>query len=258
MLQSIESATDIFRSTILTKNYDKISNNTISWKNYNPGIYKSLYAKEYQQLIRNKQYSLLLKDDKGLIQYYYEFENKCLIKAKLAYYPYPIELNTTPADLEILFDDVDDQQLEMYYYDLWNILSYKFQFNFDDSELLKELTKKALEAGNTETPLAMILGIFNEKYKFTNSSHLRIDYDSKVKSHHKCEIQIGAVNNIRLPMKHLISPFIFTDFLIKNLFKKEYSEIIKKASFKAGFTHSKKSSLTINPFIEDNIFGSHT
>jgi hypothetical protein len=255
--QNIELAKQAFRPIILTGNAKKLSSELISWDNYRPGIFKSIYAKEYEAIIKGKQYSFLLAEDQGCIQFYYEYQGTVLKKAKLAYYPYPIELREEAQDVESLYDDTDDPVIQQYYFDLWNILSHQFELTVTDETLLQNALKNAIEVGNTETMGALILARFNDKYKLTNSSHIRIDYDAAVESHHKCEIQIGAVNKIRFPMKHLVSPFVFTDFIAKNLFKDQHVEIIKKAAYKTDFAISKKVAFPMNPFSEENIFTSH-
>jgi len=103
---------------------------------------------------------------------------------------------------------------------------------------------------------------FENKYKLSNSSHIRIDYDSKADSHHKCEMQIGAVNYIRFPLEMLISPFIFFDFIIKNLsiefsYFEKYSEIKTKSNFIANFATSKKNAMIIENFNEESIYIKH-
>ncbi len=259
VLDNLKLTRDVFRNLIVTSNYKKITDNEISWDKYNSGIFKNLYAKEYEFLIRTRQYSFLLKEDKGFIQFYYHFApDGVLNKLKMCYYPYPIELRENVEDVEVLMHDSDDLVLEEYYYDLWNILNHNFELSVDDENLEKAL-KKAVKAGNTDSREEMILGKFENKYKFTNSSHFRIDYDSKVTSHHKTEIQVGSVNDIRLPIDKIISPFLFFDFIAKNLFKKDkdYQKIISTHQYPTQRNISKKLSYKINPFKEDNIFTSH-
>ncbi len=64
--------------------------NQISWNNYQSGIIKKIYYPfEYQKIIDEKQYSLLL-DDLSAIQFFYDFNNEAkLISARLAIYPNP-------------------------------------------------------------------------------------------------------------------------------------------------------------------------
>ena len=254
--KNIEQSKKIFRSLILSTDYIKIKNE-ISWANYKAGIFKNLYAKEYEIIIRNRQYSFLLKENKGCIQFYYSFDNSgSLEKMKLCYYPYPIELRDTMEDIENNFVDHNDEMIGEYYYDLFNLFSHQFELSLSD-EKLKSLIQESRNQGNYENEESLILGKFENKYKFTNSSHLRIDYDSKVTSHHKCEIQIGAINNIRLPMDKIIMPFTFCDFIFKGVYLNEYKTIKAKSQYNNTFINSKSSSVNIKPFIEANIFNSH-
>lgn len=252
---NIEQTEKLFRSLIISTYYSK-SNDEISWGNYIPGIFKNLYAKEYEMLIRNKQYSFLLKDNKGCIQLVYLFKDNKLAKMKLCYYPYPVVLRDTTDDIESNLADYNDEIIGEYYFDLFNIFSHQFELSLSD-EKLKRLVTDSRALGNFESEESLILGRFEDKYKFTNSSHLRIDYDSQVASHHKCEIQVGAINNIRLPMNKIIMPLTFCDFIFKNVFPGEYKSIKGKSSFLSTLTNSKALSLPINPFVEHNIFNSY-
>lgn len=252
---NIEQAEQAFRSLILTTNYEK-EGNEISWPNYMPGIFKNLYAKEYEQIIRNKQYSFLLKENRGCLQFYYSFDKSHLLKMKLCYYPYPIGLRETSLDIENNLADYNDELIGEYYYDLYNLFSHQFELSLSD-EKLKDLIAESRSQGNYETEESLILGKFEDKYKFTNSSHFRIDFDPDVKAHHKCEIQVGAINNIRLPINKVIMPFTFCDFIIKNIFPKEYPAIKAKSYYPAMFSNSKSQSFVVTPFTEQSLFNSH-
>jgi hypothetical protein len=256
ILNELKLIEDTFRSKIITTNYKKLSDNEISWDNYKSGIFKNIYAKEYEIIIRNRQYSYLLSDNKGCIQFYYFFNNKVIEKVKMAYYPYPIELHETQNEYDNMLNDTDDEVLLEYYYDLWNIFNHNFELNINDEEL-KKLVQDSVSHGNNESIENLLLTKLEYKYKATNSSHLRIDYDTKVLSHHKCEIQIGAINNIRLPMSKLISPFLFFEFIFKNIFREEFITIKNKATYSAKLNNIKKGSFTITSFVEENIFIDH-
>ena len=127
LIADIDLSKTIFRSLIVSTNYSKLNDDEISWKNYKPGIFKTLYAKEYETLIRDKQYSFLLKNNGGLIQFFYQFKDEKLIKMKLCYYPYPIGLRETADDLENLMADYNDESIAEYYYDLYNLFSVQFK-----------------------------------------------------------------------------------------------------------------------------------
>lgn len=256
IIGELEVIKKIFRKKIITSNYSKIDNNQVSWSNYKSGIYKNIYAKEYETIVRDRQYSFLLADDKGCIQFFYSFNGDILEKVKMAFYPYPVELNETKDDIEELCNDSNDLTIMDYYYDLWNIYSHTFELTVNDDEL-KRLVADSVEHGNNESAESLLLSRLDYKYKNTNSSHIRVDYDSNVTSHHKCEIQIGAVNYIRFPMKKLISPFMFFEFIFKNVYKPEFDEICEKPEYKTKKSLSKKQSIDFPAFIEENIFIDH-
>ncbi|HEY4194071.1 MAG TPA: DUF2290 domain-containing protein, partial [Mucilaginibacter sp.] len=136
------------------------------------------------------------------------------------------------------------------------LFSHQFELSLSD-EALKSMVKESRALGNFENEESLILGRFEDKYKITNSSHLRIDYDPNVESHHKCEIQIGAINDIRLPINKILMPFTFCDFIFKNIFPVEYKSLKNKSTYTPAFVNSKRQSVAINPFEELNIFNSH-
>jgi len=255
VFSNIEQAEKTFRSLIISTYYIK-KHDEISWNSYAPGIFKNLYAKEYEMVIRNKQYSFLLKDNKGCIQFYYLFEGAKLRKMKLCYYPYPVILRDTVDDIENNLSDSNDEIIGEYYFDLFNIFSHQFELSLSD-EKLKLLVAESRELGNFESEESLILGKFENKYSFTNSSHFRIDYDPNVESHHKCEIQVGAINNLRMPINKILMPFTFCDFIFKNVFPTEYKTIKGRQTYSPTFINSKAQSVSITAFSEHNIFNSH-
>ena len=226
VLNHLETIKDVHKNIILTNNFSKISNSQISWHNYKPGIYKSLYSKEYDK-------------------------QNALDKLKMAYYPYPVKLNDTGADIENHISDVYDETLIEYYYDVWEVFNHQFELNINNKEL-KDIFEKSGQFGNNESIENLLLAKFDLKYEHTNSSHLRIDYDASVNSHNKCELQIGSVNELRLPLKQMISPFIFFDFILKNIYRKaEYlTEIKSKDSYQAKYAFHKSLSKSIEEFDE--------
>lgn len=254
-LKKIETT---FRNLIITSNYQKVSDSEISWHNYTSGIFKNLYAKEYETLVQNRQYSFLLRDKMGFVQFYFKYtDNDAFEKIKMAYYPYPVILKDTVNDIESYYDDSDDRILSEYYFDLWNLLSQEFSLPIDD-QALQQIILIFREKLSIEIDLRdLIIQKFDMKYEITNSSHLRVDFDSRVESHHKCEIQIGAVNEIRIPIDRIISPFMFFDFIAKNLYRDFYETLLKKKSFRTNFSISRKNSKKFGDFAEPNIFLTH-
>ncbi|MEY3219958.1 MAG: hypothetical protein RIT27_1315 [Pseudomonadota bacterium] len=213
LYSNLEQTFIVFKDFILEHNYQKFDSTVISWLNYESGITKNTYyAKEYEELINNRQFSFLLKD-RSIIQIYYEFNTKELIKYKLAYYPYPV------------LTKEDSNQIEDYYCN-----------SYDET-------------------LCDLYNVLKESSQLTNTSHLRFDYDHFVTSHATSELQIGAINNIRIPSAILICPFIFVDFIIKNLFSKslEYKDVTQSKNYKDAHKFSKSCSVKIEKFIDSDI-----
>ena len=230
-------------------------NDVISWKNYSPGVSKKMYAREFEDLKNNRQYSFLLKN-KGFIQFYYDFRNGKLNKAKLAYYPYPVVLKESMENVEEYYDTTDDTVLGEYYFDLYKLTETKLGKRISDEELTE--VKNFCEKFNLEfDEYQILLDAFEKKYELTNSSHIRIDYDDKVESHHKTEIQYSSINNIRFPLNKIISPFLFMDFIVRYEFPEFYNLHRVSTQYRTSYSIAQKHSGNIKKFEENNIFISH-
>ncbi|WP_312556500.1 DUF2290 domain-containing protein [Empedobacter brevis] len=251
----LDTLREVHKKIIVTNNYEKLSSNIISWPNYKSGIFKNLYSKEYEYIVRNRQYSFLLKDNLGCIQFYYEFKDNQVSKIKMAYYPYPIALNDDIDDIEHYINDGNDENLLEYYYDIWEIFNHEFELNINDSEL-RTIFEKSQKLGNNESIENLLFARFNTKYKHTNSSHIRIDYDSNVQTHNKCEIQIGAINEIRIPINKILSPIVFFDFIIKNILRNGsyYNNLKNNSLYNQLFNYHRNHNSDINEFSEENIY----
>lgn len=230
-------------------------NNIISWGNYSPGISKKMYAKEFEELKNNRQYSFLLKNN-GFIQIYYDFSNEKLNKAKLAYYPYPVVLKEAPEEIENYFDTTEDKTIGEYYFDIFRLIEAELGKEISN-EKMTEMRDFCQQFNLDFDEYQILLDLFEKKYELTNSSHIRIDYDDKVTSHHKTEIQYSSINNIRLPLNKIISPFLFMDFIVRYEFPDFYN--INKISTKyvTGYSLALRHSGNIRKFKENNIFISH-
>lgn len=218
VLNNLNQTKDIFKQLIIDSNYST-NNNNISWKNYKSGITdKQFYSKEYEGLLNDRQFSFMLIDN-SLFQFYYEFDNDLLTKAKLAYYPYPVHLEVDEYLISEFFDSSSDELLQEQYINLTDFV------NGDD-----------------------------EYSRLTNTSHIRIDYDYNVKSHCVCHLQIGGMNEIRIPSKYIFYPFLFFDFIIKNRFKTISDSISKNPNYVTTSAISYKKIFLDSGFNENNIF----
>lgn len=203
---SLDSINRLYRKLILTSNY-VVEPGRTSWAGYKPGIYnKILYAREYELLLDSRQYSFLLVD-KSFFQFFYEFDvDKKLTKAKLCYYPFPVECKDVDRELEEYFDDSGTTILEAYYLGMSG---------------LREL------------------GIIA-----SNSSHIRLDYDNEVTSHCKGHLQYSAINELRIPLNHMFDPLIFFDFIIaqsKLKFEGCYPAIVNSQEHKTAKARGKNT-----------------
>lgn len=148
----------------------------ISWTSRKPGIYNEVYYPiEYQCVIDARQYSLLLKDG-SFFQFFYEFDIKTseLKKAKLAFYPSPVDSRNS-------LDDLNEAA----------------EFAFEYNEELYNHLDNWIE----------LLEI--KKYFPANTSQVRFDYDGGVTTHEKAHLQFSSVNKLRLPADFFPLPYAF-------------------------------------------------
>jgi hypothetical protein len=222
---NLEDTLEVFESLIMEANYQK-QDLIISWPNYQSPPHNLYYAREYEYLIEKQQYSFLLQDG-SVIQIYYKFEEateqgKKKTQKKTELTEYRLALCPYP-----LITSADKSQLEDYYCE-------------SHDETLCDLYQQKLL----------------REEKLTNTSHIRFDYDSAVESHDKSELQIGAIKNFRLPFSNIIYPFVFFDFAMKNLFRKEveYQNIVQSKKYKEVHNFSKSRSMKVTGFKEQDIY----
>lgn len=215
-MDSLQKVDAVFSDIILTSNYCR-NNNLATWSDYSPGIFNQiLYVKEYEDLINNRQYSFLLKD-KSFLQFYYQFDSSGeLIKAKLCYYPYPVGSKENSQEIEEYFQESDTSILESYYLGI---------------HALQEV------------------GIVT-----SNNSHFRFDFDSNVTSHSTSHAQFGGLNNLRIPFKKIINPFLFFDFILKGAYG-DYDKIKDKIESSSLYKQSSKRAklLVIDSDVDEDI-----
>lgn len=159
-------------------------NRIITWSGRKPGIFKNVYYPlEYQYLIDNHQYSLLLADG-SFFQFFYEFDHEdILTKARLAYYPRPISTSDTLETLVTAADEALDRDDEALYEHIFNWVEYM------------EIQKKSP----------------------SNTSHVRFDYDSEVNSHAPSHIQFSGMQELRVPAEFYPLPLTFIELCLPML-----------------------------------------
>lgn len=208
-----------FKSIIQADN-TLITKNSLSWTNIQSGIVKDVtYFREYKSLLDRQQYSFLFIDD-SFIQFYYNFSDSGVLnKAKLAYYPKPIDTK----------DDID-QLYELY---------------------------DSYEGGShamTDSVYDMI-NDFEMGEKPINTSHLRIDYDSSAKSHSKAHLQFGGINNFRLDANGIPLPFAFMHTIAENFFIIQGLKIHSGTSYyRSALTHAHRRCYMDNTFKVNSLF----
>lgn len=228
---------------------------SISWPKYEAINKKFIYAREYELILRKRQYSFLFSDN-SLIQCYYLFDKPGktanIKQIKLCYYPFPVHLKEKMEDYEYYFEEAEDDIIKQYYFDTYLCMSEEFGFNIDSqiSSAKAHFKNKYGYSweGNTFRGI-----MFDEVYEQTNFSHFRMDYDADVKTHHKCELQFGAIKNIRFPLDRILDPLLFFDIIFRSFFKDIYSSLITK-NYEREFSFGKSKSTLIPGFMENNIY----
>ncbi|MFM8758003.1 MAG: DUF2290 domain-containing protein [Methylophilaceae bacterium] len=175
--QGVKNAVTALSHVIQTNNiHVDINKQTISWFNRLPGFQKDLYYPfEYQALLDKQQYSLLLADG-SFLQIFYDFSGGAKLRsARLALYPQPIATRITEEELLFAAEEALDRQDEELYEHLYNW-----------SELIE--LKGRLPA---------------------NTSHIRFDFDSTVVAHSVAHLQLGAIQEFRVPADFFPQPLGF-------------------------------------------------
>lgn len=184
VMQSIRNIRSVYKR-ILQADYVSDDENSVSWRNYSPGINRSSpYIVDYRNLLDRQQYSLLFMDN-SFVQFYFKFDDRNnLNAAKLGYYPVPINSSLTVAQLYDEFDDANDWLVDM---------------------------------------LVEQIGAFSADDNVSNTSHLRFDFDSGASSHYKAHLQFGGVNEFRLSSEKVPLPFSFVDMVVKCFMKETWT-----------------------------------
>jgi hypothetical protein len=190
--RALKDIHDSFSSLLLETNYLTIDD-VVSWPNYISGVQGSLaYAAEYQRFVDRSQYSFLLRD-KSFFQFYFEFENSSVTSAKLAYYPSPVKISGAMDDIIEVAEMSGVDLLEEFYLGAENWI--------------------------------------DRGIDIVNTSHIRLDFDSKVTSHSPCHIQFGGLNQFRIPSKGLINPFIFFEWVCENMGIDDFEDVVQRAPY---------------------------
>ncbi|GAB0175343.1 MAG: hypothetical protein HHAS10_12220 [Candidatus Altimarinota bacterium] len=240
LLDELNLINSYFSELIISSGFCLDQVNSITWGNYERGISSQFYTQEYMNLVNKRQYSFLLKENKGFIQFFFSTDGNVITKGKMAFYPYPVEVNIELNDIEELLMSSDDDILGEHLINIHELL---------DSEI----------SGSNLDNEESIAYKYLKKYPITNSSHLRVDYSPGVSSHQICEMQMGGINTVRLPFAVFIRPFIFFSFIVKNIFPEEYKNLKthKSDPIDKLIQSHKKKSLFIKDFKEENFYFTH-
>lgn len=164
-------------------NIDMKQDGLISWYGYQPGMSRNAYyPMEYQRLLDNQQYSLLLSDG-SFFQFYFLFVKQDLAAARLAYYPRPLSTDETQEDMFSSAEEALDRE---------DVTLYEHLYNWVE---------------------LMDVGITSP----ANTSHIRFDYDPTAGSHSSSHLQFGAIQKFRIPADFVPQPLAFVE-LCKGLY----------------------------------------
>jgi hypothetical protein len=150
--------------------------------------------------------------------------------------------------IQFYYDFLDENTLrkaKLAYYPLPHICS-----EINDEDLIEYIETYGYD--NIDTII--------ENQKLTNTAYIRIDYDSNVTSHDKCEIQIDSIKEIRIPCEVLINPIYFLEFILKcksltsNDFKSAFAILKNDEDFKTKLNISRKKQFRLDNFSNQNIF----
>lgn len=213
LIENLDLCYSVFDSIILDRKYIE-EGNIISWKRYQKGISKGPYVLEYVHLLSENQYSFLL-EDKSFFQFFYEFDNEELVKAKLSYYPYPNLLKLYEGQLLEAMEKMQEMYTE------------------GTDQILEACTHGSVESSNT--------------------SNLRFDYDKNVTSHSMSHLQFSGLNEMRITSEKIYSPFVFFDLILKNIDPINYTTISSRTGYNASLVASEKLVIDISISLKEHI-----
>lgn len=175
--QGVLNAVGSLRGILQVDNVEmREADRLITWVGRSAGIVRGVYyPMEYQALLDRQQYSVLLADG-SFFQFFYQFDERDRLKAaRLAFYPRPMPTSDSMCDVL----DAAESAMERNDEDL-------FEHLYNWTELLEASGR----------PL-------------TNTSHIRFDYDSSAQGHAVSHLQLGAIQELRVPANFFPQPRAF-------------------------------------------------
>ncbi len=112
------------------------------------------------------------------------------------------------------------------------------------------------DTGLTDNLLSeMILALMEEGDLVTNSSHFRIDYDATARTHSVSHCQFSGINDLRLPLNVIFTPFLFVDFIIRNVFPSVHrTQLVESINYRPALSHARRSVETLDDSRENNLY----
>ena len=158
------------------------------------------YDELYKLIMQNSDYDLLIPSNYGVFQFYIEKSGSKITKIVYCYY-------SNSRIFDELTEEIDETEaIEEKYMDY-------FQFIVDDAPLKDNIV------------------------------YFRYDFDPSIYNgiiHSASHLHIGWNNEIRIPILNLMTPEIFVDFVIKNVYKDAWQEAISNPKFKKNVLALKK------------------
>lgn len=195
---SLEDVKKYFKSIKLDVcygfNYDKTSINKYSNETKQNLCRSSdlTYDELYKLIMQNSDYDILIPLDYGIFQFYIEKSGNQITKIVYCYYS-----NSRNFD-ELTKENEETKEPNVRYSDF-------FQFIVDDAPLKDNIV------------------------------YFRYDFDPSIYNgiiHSASHLHIGWGNEIRIPIINLMTPEIFVDFVIKNIYKDKWQVSINDKNFK--------------------------
>ena len=160
------------------------------------------YDELYKKIMINEDYDLFIPEDYGIFQFYIEKKKNKVSKVVYCYYSNSRDF----CEIKELFEDDECS-------DMNPIMIYEY--------LIDDAPEKR------------------------NIIYFRYDYDPAIYNgiiHASSHLHIGWDNEIRIPIKYMLTPEMFVDFIAKNVYKDFWQEALMNAKFKDRVLKMKKES----------------
>lgn len=169
--------------------------------------------------------------------------------------PYIREFEELLNERQYSFLFIDKSYVQIYYqFDKFgSLLSARLAYYPYPLKLTNELLDTYFDESMDDILSEVYLSLLEQEY-VTNTSHIRFDYDATVTSHAKSHLQFAGINNLRVPVQMMVTPYLFIDFVARHFFHQYHDNIRRQKAYLQGFAKSLRSVEATPGFNEESLY----